>query len=202
MRTLYRIAALLLLLLLLATSTPAAEQGTLYRIYYAPLVQGTVAESPLDPDGAYKAKPVSDGPKAAIEALFFRRLGLSGTRQTMSRKFTDSAGLEREETAVHLSLDLTLYAVESRHNGFNAFLGTGQGIVESYKFKIDGIRQDDSSLYRNIAMTRLFAGIEYTFDRVGVRLEGAQIQARKEKAAGKAVLDERLYNLTFYIPLN
>jgi len=198
-----RLAFLLpLALLLCLPQAVRAQVAPQLRLYYAPFATGSVSKSPLDPDGTHSGEGIDRATKGAIELILWRRIGIGGTRQVVGREFT-VGGSTYEETSVQYSADLTLYVFENRPDAFNLFIGGGQGAVERYRFKIDGVRQDTTnpSLYRNMPLTRTFGGIEYTWQRIGMRLETSRIAASRTVEGEKASIEQSIVNLTFYIPI-
>lgn len=199
---------LLIAAALLAVPGPARAQddgappAALFRIYYSPYFAGTVERSPADPDGDFTDEPPDLAHKVELEAILWGHLGLSVGRTPFYRKFQDDQGRLVDEHAEERYANLTLYARRSAHNQFNLFLGAGQGTIAEYRVKGDGQRTDQAPLHRDLDLQRQFAGVEYTFDRLGVRLEAVRTHAENEEAGRKTELDRTMQYLTFYIPLN
>jgi hypothetical protein len=189
-------------LLLCAGSALAQEPANIqYRIYYSPAFSSQIMETPADPDGKYSGERADLAHKVEIELILFRYIGVSAARIPFYRQFQNKAGEQIDEYAEERMYSLTLYATEARHNSYNVLIGTGLGDIPEYRIKVDGVRQDDP-LNRNLALRRNFIGVEYTFDRLGVRLEFDQITASNEAGGQKARLRQTFQFLTFYIPLN
>lgn len=204
------LAATLSVPLLLAAWPARAQNGdettspALFRIYYSPYFDGVVEKSPADPDGKYKSARVDKANKVDLEVILFGYIGLSVTRIPFYRTFKNSMGQTVEEHAEIRSGNLTLYARESRHNAWNLFVGTGVGHIDEYRIKIDGARIGKKDpLLRDYSLRRNFAGLEYTFDRLGIRYEFTQNIAERKTGDGRsATLEQTIQYLTFYIPLN
>lgn len=196
--TLWGLAALALL----ATGASAQDASHLVRLYVSPANQGQVRETPADPDAELAEEAVPLARKADLELILWRRLGLSVTRQSVVRRFELSDGREVKDRSVSTAYNLTLYALQSRHNAFNLFLGGGTGAVEEYEARVDGEPLNLEPFDRGLPLRRAFAGIEYTFRRLGVRLEVVREQAHREKDDREADLNQTLQYLTFYIPFN
>ncbi|MDH4224406.1 MAG: hypothetical protein OEW12_02025 [Deltaproteobacteria bacterium] len=179
----------------------AKEPSHLVRLYYSPAYKASAAFTPADPSGAYKGEKVDVATKGEFELILFRRLGLSATRQPFSRAYVDTQNRKVEEKGTQLSMGLTVYLLESGHDSFNLFGGYGKGVVENYEYAVAGARQD-TPFMKNIPLERVFGGVEYTFTRLGIRLEAARITASKSEPGQTAKLDMLVQNLSFYIPFN
>ena len=201
-------AALLLpplLAVLLTSPAPAQAQSAshLARFYYSEMVAGQVQRTPLDPNGDYAGEPINSGAKGELEVILWRRVGVGASRQTVARKFVDAAGQDLRENWVQYSANVTLYALESRHDAFNLFIGGGVGSVERYKSSIDHVPQTIQGLHTDLQLTRWLGGLEYTFDRIGIRLEVSGVAAAKSEGGQKAELAGQTYqHVSFYIPFN
>ena len=205
-------AATALLLALAAGSTPAraADPDVLGRLYYSSWMTGRIQQSPADPQGQFAdSNRVTGNIKSEIEAIFLQRVGLSYSRQRVERQFTDPAGLTGcgtppcrvQERALQQSLNLTLYGRAVTHNKFNLFAGGGAGTA-TYEFLLNEVPQTSGDLYNGLSLSRWFYGVEYTFDRIGFRLEVSNVSAHKTVLNQTARLDESFRYLTLVIPLN
>lgn len=201
-------------LLVLPCAAAAQEPDTFVRLYYSSWMEGKVRESPADPTGRFtEDATLSQNPLAGLEVIFLRRLGLSFVRQKMERTFEDETGLVAgcaappctiDERTVEQSLNLTLYAREMAHNQFNLFLGGGAGELDT-TYRVDGILQTHGELYDNLSLARWFAGLEFTFERIGFRLEWSRVEADKtlpDATPSSAGVEETFQYLTLVIPLN
>ena len=192
--------------LVLAWASPllADEPSAYFRLYYAPYFTGTVEQSPADPDGDYRDEEVDSAHKVDVELILFKYVGISATRIPFRRKFENADGQTVEESAEQRAVNLTLYAMESRHNSWNLFIGGGMGSIDTYRIKVDRDRVGrKDALLRDYKYQRTFAGVEYTFDRLGIRLEFTRESAERETNDGrKAKLKQTFQYVTFYIPFN
>ena len=192
--------------LVLAWASPllADEPSAYFRLYYAPYFTGTVEQSPADPDGDYRDEEVDSAHKVDVELILFKYIGISATRIPFRRKFENADGQTVEESAEQRAVNLTLYAMASRHNSWNLFIGGGMGSIDTYRIKVDRDRVGrKDALLRDYKYQRTFAGVEYTFDRLGIRLEFTRESAERETNDGrKAKLKQTFQYLTFYIPFN
>ena len=192
--------------LVLAWASPllAEEPSAYFRLYYAPYFIGMVEQSPADPDGDYRDEEVDSAHKVDVELILFKFIGISATRIPFRRKFENADGQTVEESAEQRAVNLTLYAMESRHNSWNLFIGGGMGSIDTYRIKVDGDRVGRKDpLLRDYKYQRTFAGVEYTFDRLGIRLEFTRESAERETNDGrKAKLKQTFQYVTFYIPFN
>lgn len=198
-RTLPLACALAAMLLLCLAASPA-QARTWFRASYSPLFNGSVQKSPLDPSGKQSGQEVR-APKGEVEMIVWDRLGIQATRQEVARGYK-SGGRKYDEKSVQLSVNLALYAFESGHMQSNWFAGLGTGVVETYKFKVDGVFQQDTKLHNDIPLQRTFVGWEYTWDRVGMKIELSQVQASQTVKDQDVEIQQRFANLAFFIPLN
>lgn len=189
-----------------AWAAPAWAQddgGSVYvRIHYAPYFVGELEKSPADPQGQYESEMVDQADKLELELVFLRHLGISASRIRFAREFENGAQQKVNESASALMLNATLYGSPVRHNAWNMLLGIGYGTIGEYRIKVDAVRQDESPLHRNLTVRRIFAGIEFTFDRLGIRYELNQIEAEKSSGSKKTELSGVFQFVTFFIPLN
>lgn len=198
---------------LCAWAAPAAarEPDTFGRFYYSSWMTGRVPHSPADPTGAYNAgEPLAQNPRTELEVIFLRRLGLSYSRQKLQRAFDGApadvpgclvAGCKVNEESVEQSFNLTLYGRQVAHDSFNLFLGGGSGYL-NYKYTVDGVEQTQGDLYHGMALSRWFWGFEYTFQRMGFRVDFSRMTASKSLPGQRAELAENRTQLSFIIPLN
>lgn len=201
-------------LLALPWAAQGQEPDTFVRLYYSSWMDGEVEQSPADPQGRFTdGAALSENPQVGLEVIFLRRLGVSFARQKLLRGFQDATGTvagcaappcQIEEHALLQSVNLTLYGREVAHNQFNLFLGGGAGDLD-YEYSVDGVRQTNGELYDNLSLSRWFLGIEYTFDRIGFRLEISQASASKsipQASPATADVEGAFQYLTLVIPLN
>ena len=211
MRLCQRYALLALLLLAALPRGARADEPVFVRLYYSTWMTGRVEQSPLDPAGAFTG---SDGlvqnPRSELEAIFLRRLGLSYARQKLERRLVDGAGrvggcsappCDVVEHALQQSLNLTLYGRAVRHDQFNLFAGAGAGYLD-YDYAVNGTPQTGGSLHRGLSLSRWFLGLEYTFERVGFRLELSRVSAYQALEGQEARAAATYRYLTLVIPLN
>ena len=201
----------LLFALALPWSARGQEPSVFVRLYYSSWMLGKVRTSPLDPQGALtEEERLTQNPKAELEAIVLGHLGISFSRQKLHRGFQDTDGVTTgcatapcvvEENAVHEALNLTLYGRRVAHDQFNLFIGGGAGKLD-YDFSSDGTRLDEAERHKEMSLSRWFTGVEYSFDRIGFRLEWSRARARKSFQDQQAELDETFQYLTVFIPLN
>ena len=173
-----------------------------YRIHYAPYFVGNLEKSPADPQGRYQSETVDQADHLELELVFLRHLGISASRIRFAREFENGAQQRVNESASALLLNATLYGSPVQHNAWNILLGAGYGTIGEYRIKVDGVRQDESPLHRNVDVRRIFAGIEFTFDRLGIRYELDQIEGGRSSGRKKTELSGVFQFVTFFIPLN
>ena len=140
-------------------------------------------------------------------AIFLQRLGVSFSRQKMERAYVDPLAscaappCVIAERALHESLNLTLYARQVTHDQFNLFAGGGAGYVD-YDYRVNGVSQSPGELFSNLSLGRWFAGFEYTFDRIGFRVEISRATASKTLLDQSVDIAETFRYLSLVIPLN
>jgi hypothetical protein len=204
--------ALGLLAALAAAPGPARADDPVYvRLYYSSWMIGRVEHSPADLTGAHTADAtLAQNPRAELEAIFLRRLGLSYSRQKLIRNFFDAPGVaagcngpacEVSENALLQSFNFTLYARQVEHEQFNAFAGAGAGKLD-YDYSANNVKQTTTDLYKGLSLTRWFFGIEYTWERIGFRLEASHMDADKSSSGQQAQVASDTQYLTLVIPLN
>ena len=191
----------LVVLALVQSLARAAESPVKVRFAYSQWVQGTVQESPLDPDGSYVEEGLQPVGKTEIELIFWQRLGVSQVWQKLHRTIETDGGNRLEETAMQESTNLTLYALSVEDYGFNFMFGYGMGQAD-YNYSINGVSQEDHKLHYDMPLTRSFGGLEVTLERVGIRFEIVRTEARKEHGGTESVLRNSARYLTFFIPFN
>jgi len=192
-------------LALLGAAAPArAEEppNIQYRLHYSPAFRAQIERTPFDESGLYTDERADSAFKLEGEIVLFRYLGLSAARIPFYRQFRDDFGRFIEEYGKENLYSVTLYATEVRHSSWNVFAGVGWGEIPEYRIKVDGVRTDTSPLHRGLQLQRMHGGLEYTFDRLGIRLEVNQITAQKESEGDKAQLKQTFQFLTFFIPFN
>ena len=208
MRLTTRFSLIAVCALLAIPAGARAEPSVFARLYWSSWMTGQVQQSPADPQGLFRESDGLTGNiKAELEAIFLQRLGVSFSRQKMEREFHDPMGVCASppclvnERAVHESLNLTLYARQVTHDQFNLFAGGGAGYVD-YNYSIDGVSQSQGEVFSNMSLARWFAGFEYTFDRIGFRVEVSRATAGKSVLGQSADLSETFRYLTLVVPLN
>jgi hypothetical protein len=108
----------------------------------------------------------------------------------------------QEDWEQHL-FNLTLYLREAGHDRFNLYAGGGSGALDAYRWSVDGVRQDDPLRHRNMPLTRAFGGVDYTFERIGFRLEYSQVDADKKSAGlGTDRMRQTYRQFIVFIPFN
>ena len=188
--------------LALSTAHGQTMEGTAYRLNYSPYFWGDLAKSPADPKGRQEDERLDFADKLEAEVIFVGHLGLSASRIRFAREFEDSNGSRINESGRATTVNLTLYGSAISHNAWNLFIGAGYGAIQEYRIKQDTVRVDQSPLHRNIPLWRGFAGIEYSFDRLGIRYEINQFRAKRTSSSGKAELEAMVQFVTFFIPFN
>lgn len=186
-----------------------AEPPALFRFYYSQWFTGRLNATPADPTGEFSDRSAASHARGDLEVILFQRVGLSFTRQKVDREYTDDRGIAPgctapcavDEASLQRFYNLTLYAWPSRHGAFNLFAGGGRGSAD-YQLKVDGVPQDDSELHGSIPLRRWYGGVEYTFERIGFRLELMRVLGEEEKAGQRAEIDQTFQYLTVYIPFN
>lgn len=200
------VGTLLLLLVALAifmgSSAFAQDSSVLWRFYYSHAVNSEIERSPADPDGDFITTAPKTADKGVLEMILFRRAGISVTRQTVLRELDLTSGLEATEDWTQYMASLTLYAFEVKHNSFNIFIGAGAGAVERYNLRIGGQTQPVPGIHKNMPLTTQFGGLEYSFERIGLRLEIARVNAEKSSDTATAEIDQIYQFVTILIPLN
>jgi len=190
----------LLALLCSAAGTARADEIGLLRFYYSKWISGAMLKSPLDPEGQLAGKKLELLSKGEVELILWDHLGVSYTGQKIGRKTRVGPSLV-EEYSFQTFTSLTLYPFASRHNAFNLFIGAGRGQAQ-FEVRVDRVFQEDP-LYKGIPLKRRFAGMEYTYERVGYRLEAMAVNGMKQAADGRVVeIIQRLGYFTMYIPFN
>ena len=197
-----RALALAFIGVLLWAAAAWAESNTLLRFYYSPYAVGTIARSPADPNGDKKSEAVDNTWKGDLEVILWRRLGISASRQYVSRDFDNAAGQAVHEEWVQYSYNLALYLREANHNKFNVYAGGGTGQIEKYKFSFDNVRQNDPKRHVNMPLSRVFGGIDYTFERIGFRYEYSVVDVEKDTMGFKDKLIQTYQHIGFFIPFN
>lgn len=210
-RLLFQWFVLFFALTLPMTAGAQEDPAVFFRFYFSSWMDGEVAKSPLDPNGAFtEDQALNENRKAEIEMIFWGRVGLSGSKYYLSRQFTDETGgtaicasppCEVIESGIFQTVNVTLYGSAVSKDQFNFFVGAGAGKGD-YDYFLNGGRQDKGELFSNMATKRVFVGFEYTFNRIGFRIEINKITASKTFGGETAELEETLKYFTVYIPLN
>ncbi|MFI5399742.1 MAG: hypothetical protein ACHQZQ_01655 [SAR324 cluster bacterium] len=198
-------AGLAFMMALLA-GTAHAQQGDAdaalrLRLYVDALTVGSIDKTPADPDGRFSGSSFGSD-SATLEAILYGHIGLSISQQYEYRKYTNQAGLDTQENWVNTYYSLTGYLRSAGHDRANGFLGYSAGTVDRYTEKSNGTPVAPFNPARNLPLTRLFAGVEYTFERIGFRVEWVQSEASAKVSGQKANLDQTLQVLSAYIPFN
>ena len=185
----------------LAQNRNGGEPSVFMRFYYSHWLDGKVLGSPFDPAGAYEGEVVDTSTKGALEMVVFGHFGLSYSRQKIHREFIDSSSQFVDENSLQRSYNLTLYGKRVRHDQFNYFLGGGLG-RSNYLYSVNGISLQNADLHTDMSSRRWFAGVEYSFDRIGFRVEFGDTEAERTFGGQTARLDQSFRYLTVFIPLN
>lgn len=170
------------------------------RYSYSHWVTAEVTKSPFDPNGNYASKPPLQARKSEVELIFFQRVGLSQSWMKTLRGDT-TGGVGWEETTLQEASNLTLYAFPSRHNDINFHLGLGVGRVQ-YDYQVDGVSQVVKGLNDKLSLKRRFLGFEYTFERLGLRIEFVRVRAENSQGGQTVQLHQNFRFFTLYIPFN
>lgn len=183
----------------LAPEKPAHAIPPYWRLYYAYNTTGNLSFSPADPSRAFSGTPITCANKSELEVLLWGHLGLGIARQPWERQFLNGANVV-DEQAEEWSSHATLYLRAASHNRFNAFLGAGQGHVERYQQRINGLVQTNPANFSQMPINRTFFGIEYTWERIGMRLEWSAVKAIPAGVA--PAYEYHMQQLVLFIPLN
>ena len=171
------------------------------RLYVNALTAGKIAKTPADPLGDFSTHSFgSNG--ATLEFIVMRHLGLSISQQFQDRHYTNKAGVDTREDWINTYYSLTAYARATGHRRGNAFLGYSTGTVDHYTEKQAGTSVPPFDPARNLPLTRVFAGFEYTFDRIGFRAEWVEFDSADKISGQKVNLNQTLQVLSVYIPFN
>jgi hypothetical protein len=196
-----RVALLICCLVAVATSA-RADGDALLRFYYSPWAVGTINKSPADPTGADKSQHTDSTWKGDLELILWGHLGLGGSRQNVLREFENAAKQQVHEEWVQYSYNATLYLRRAGYNKFNLFAGGGEGQVEKYHFSINKVRMNTTARDNNMPLTRVFGGIDYTFERIGFRYEYSKVEVEKDTPGFKDKLSQSYQHIGFFIPFN
>jgi hypothetical protein len=196
-----RAIALAFFTLAIVATTAHADGNVLLRFYYSPYAAGTIRESPADPQGDKKGEVVDSTWKGDLEVILWGRLGISGSRQNVLRDF-EAGGQPVHEEWVQYSYNLTLYLREAGYNRFNLFAGAGTGQVEKYRYSVDGTRLDTRKRHTNLPLTRAFGGVDYTFERIGLRYEYSAVEVEKETPGFTDRIKQAYHHIGIFIPFN
>lgn len=196
-----RTLALTLFTLAIVAATARADGNLLLRFYYSPYAAGTIGESPADPKGDKKGEPVDSTWKGDLELILWGHLGVSGSRQNVLRDF-EAGGQPVHEEWVQYSYNLSLYLRKAGYNRFNLFAGAGTGQVEKYRYSVDGIRLDTRKRHTSMPLTRVFGGVDYTFERIGFRYEYSAVEVEKETPGFTDRIQQAYHHVGIFIPFN
>lgn len=191
--------------------TARADAPVFVRLYYSQWMTGRLERSPADPNGVFAGNAgLTQNAQTGLEAVFLRRIGLSYVRQKLLRNINNGAGVITgcssapcfvAENGVAQSVNVSLYARAVEHDQFNAFAGGGAG-YEDYSYSAGGAPYPGGDLFKSLSLSRWFFGAEYTFDRIGFRVEVSRSSATKTLQGKTAQLDATYRYLTLVIPLN
>ena len=202
-----RLGAAFAVLLGLCAATAQAQQGGAagaalqLRLYVSAITAGTIAKTPADPNGDFSGHAfASNG--ATLELIVASRIGISISQQYEDRHYTDRAGVDTKEDWIDTYYSLTAYARPTGHRRANAFAGYSMGTVDHYTEKQSGVAVRPFDPARNLPLTRLFAGFDYTLDRIGFRAEWVQSEAADKFSGQRVNLNQTLQVLSVYIPFN
>jgi hypothetical protein len=171
------------------------------RLYVNALTAGKITKTPADPNGTFSGNSFgSNG--ATLEFIILRHAGLSVSQQFEERHTTSPAGVDTKEDWVNTYYSLTAYVFATGHGRGNIFAGYSTGTVDRYTEKQAGMTVPPFNPARNLPLTRTFAGLDYTFNRIGFRAEWVQSEAADKISGQKVNLNQMLQVLSVYIPFN
>lgn len=197
-----RLSILVLSLLLLTAMTASAEGNVMWRFYYGQAFHSELPSTPTDPDGEEQTTQPKQVGKGELELILWLRAGINLSREVVLREFDVTPTITATEEWLQYVGSLTLYALPVEHNSFNLFAGFGNGYVESYKLRLNGSMQTRPSAHKGINLHRTFGGVEYTWERIGFRIEVSRMTGEKTADGIDAKLDQTHQYLTLVIPLN
>lgn len=174
----------------------------MWRFYYGQAFHSTLPATPSDPDGdEVDTQPKQVG-KGELELILWQRAGINLSREVVLREFDATPTITATEEWLQYVGSLTLYALPVEHNSFNLFAGFGNGYVEKYTLRLNGTTQSVPAAHKSINLHRTFGGVEYTWERIGFRLEISRMTGEKTADGIDAELDQTHQYLTLVIPLN
>jgi hypothetical protein len=144
--------------------------------------------------------PGNDG--AALELIFFRRIGLAVAQDIESRHSSDGAGNDLKERWTNSYASLTAYLREAGRGRWNVFLGASSGTVDRYVALVNGAGSAPTDPARNLPLTRTFGGLELVFQRIGFRAQVVRSEAADMVSGQKLALNQTLQVLSVFIPFN
>ena len=202
MRALRLSLLVLCLLPLTAAMVQARGSSLMWRFYYGQAFHSELAATPSDPDGDEADTQPKQVGKGELELILWQRAGINLSREVVLREFDAAPGLTATEEWLQYLGSLTLYALPVEHNSFNLFAGIGNGYVEKYTLRLNGTMQTVPAAHKSMNLHRTFGGVEYTWERIGFRLEIARMTGEKTADGIDAELDQTHQYLTLVIPLN
>src|SRR5579862_5514634 len=131
------------------------------RLYIMALTGGSIDKTPADASGNFKTKNFENN-GATLEMILYRHIGLSVSQEYEDRRFTNTSGQATAEDWVDTYYSLTAYLLATGHHKGNLFAGYSSGTVDRYTEKLNGTPMSPYDPARNLPLTRVFAGVEYT----------------------------------------
>ena len=197
-------------------------EGAKWRLHYGEHFGGSSSLSPIDDQPGLPAdaeRRVDYGYLKTIEGVFWGYVGVGFTEHKFATRIlpaaeaeteTDSSGVAEGDPAPlfreewrNYSIDFTLYFRRVEGGKINIFLGGGTGGVDRYVAFAGGTRLLEMPQAGKSSLQRQFAGLQYGWRRLGLRLEHEEVQlyTSGEQGAEPWLRYQATY-LRFYIPLN
>jgi hypothetical protein len=171
------------------------------RLYVMAYTAGKIDKTPADPNGSF-ASHAFEANGATLELIFFGRVGASISQQFDDRTFTNAAGQKVREDWSNTYYSLTAYARPAgRHRG-NAFIGYGNGTIDRYTEKLNGTSTSPYDPAKDLPLTRIFGGVEYAGERMGIRAEYAQYDSSSKVQGQSSKFSQTLQVISLFIPFN
>jgi hypothetical protein len=171
------------------------------RLYVMAYTAGKIDKSPADPNGNFASHDF-EANGATLELIFFGRVGASISQQFDGRTFNNTVGQKVREDWSNTYYSLTAYARPAGRHRANAFVGYGNGTIDRYTEKLNGVTTSPYDPAKDLPLTRLFAGVEYAGERMGIRAEYAQLDSNSKVQGQSSKFSQTLQVLSLFIPFN